>query len=200
MTFSVNEVAALDYAVLTVSMDNYDAIAGLQFDVVSDNGFTLDGDFVKVSSRATGLEITAGQIDKKTLRVVGIMKGGTIPKGDGGLMTIGLIPVQSLTPGNSHLKVSNVKLSSSTMVNRYAGPAEQNVPFKVINSDASSLGDINNDGVVDNLDLTLVADYIMGRLGKDIDLEKADANGDGVINAADLVVIANYIKGSRISP
>ena len=74
------------------------------------------------------------------------------------------------------------------------------VSFKVINSDASSLGDINNDGVVDNLDLTLVADYIMGRLGKDIDLEKADANGDGVINAADLVVIANYIKGSRMSP
>ena len=200
MTFSVNEVAALDYAVLTVSMDNHDAIAGLQFDVVSDNGFTLDEDFVKVSSRATGLEITAGQIDKKTLRVVGIMKEGTIPKGDGVLMIIGLIPVQSLTPGDAYLKVSNVKLSSSTMMNRYAGPAEQNVSFKVINSDASSLGDINNDGAVDNLDLTLVADYIMGRLGVEIDQEKADANGDGVINAADLVVIANYIKGSRMSP
>ena len=47
------------------------------------------------------------------------------------------------------------------------------------------LGDINGDGVVNVLDLTLVA-QAMGTDSRD-----ADVNADGVVNVFDLVVVAN---------
>ena len=45
--------------------------------------------------------------------------------------------------------------------------------------------DVNGDGVVNILDLTLVAQ------GFGTDSLKADVNGDGVVNVFDLVFVAN---------
>ncbi len=194
MTFNVNELAAQDYVWLTVSLDNYEPIGGLQFDVVSDNGFILDTDHVELFSRSTNLEMSAGMIDKKTLRVVGYMKEGIMTKGSGKVVTIGLIPAKKLNPGTASLKVCNMKLSSTTLVNRYAGPAEQTVSFKVIDTLVKFLGDVNNDGAVDNQDLTLVADYIMGQRGEKFNVDRLDVNGDTLINVADIVAIAKYIN------
>ena len=51
-------------------------------------------------------------------------------------------------------------------------------------------GDVNGDGVVNILDLTLVAAYF----GKTVDptqVPNPDANGDGIVNIMDLVLVAN---------
>lgn len=51
-------------------------------------------------------------------------------------------------------------------------------------------GDANNDGKVDNDDLTITEEYILGKMPDGFYLEAADTNDDGNINAADLVGIA----------
>ena len=47
--------------------------------------------------------------------------------------------------------------------------------------------DVNQDGEINILDLTLVADD----LGKNATQTQTDINGDGVVNILDLVIIAN---------
>ena len=194
MTFSIDDAATLNYVKLTVSMDNYDAIGGLQFDVVSDDGYTLDNLGVEATSRATGISMTGGQIDKKTLRVVGVLVGSTIDKGNGKVVTIGLLPSRRLTPGTANLTIKNMKMSSTTMVNRYVGPAEQTVSFMVIDSETLLPGDINRDGTVDSQDINLLVDYIMYKKLNGLDFDRLDVNKDTKVNAADIVAVTRYMK------
>ena len=194
MTFSIDDAATLNYVKLTVSMDNYDAIGGFQFDVVSDDGYTLDNLGVEATSRATGISMTGGQIDKKTLRVVGVLVGSTIDKGNGKVVTIGLLPSRRLTPGTANLTIKNMKMSSTTMVNRYVGPAEQTVSFTVIDSETLLPGDINRDGTVDSQDINLLVDYIMYKKLNGLDFDRLDVNKDTKVNAADIVAVTRYMK------
>lgn len=194
MTFSIDDAATLNYVKLTVSMDNYDAIGGLQFDVVSDDGYTLDNLGVEATSRATRISMTGGQIDKKTLRVVGVLVGSTIDKGNGKVVTIGLLPSRRLTPGTANLTIKNMKMSSATMVNRYVGPAEQTMSFTVIDSETLLPGDINRDGTVDSQDINLLVDYIMYKKLNGLDFDRLDVNKDTKVNAADIVAVTRYMK------
>ena len=194
MTFSVDEVATLNNVRLTISTDNYDAIGGFQFDVVSDDSYTLDNLNVEATSRATGISMTGGQIDKRTLRVFGVLVGGTIAKGNGKVVTIGLLPSRRLTPGSANLTISNMKMSSSTMVERYVGPAQQTVSFTVIDSETLLPGDINRDGTVDSQDINLLVDYIMYKKLNGLELDRLDVNKDTKVNAADIVVVTSYMK------
>ena len=57
------------------------------------------------------------------------------------------------------------------------------------------LGDTNGDGIVNILDLVLVASQI-GQSGE----TGADMNGDGVVNVLDLVLVANGISGVAAAP
>ncbi len=52
-------------------------------------------------------------------------------------------------------------------------------------------GDINGDGQINILDLTLVAQ----NLGVALTLPQADVNGDGQVNILDLIVVANLFEG-----
>jgi len=54
------------------------------------------------------------------------------------------------------------------------------------------LADINLDGKVDDSDLSIIVDCIMGRDTEHLGL--ADLNEDGVVNAADIVKFVNLPK------
>ena len=55
------------------------------------------------------------------------------------------------------------------------------------------LGDVNDDGTVDDKDIAAVIRYILEGDSEGFNFAKADMNGDGVINVADIVLI-NAIK------
>ena len=57
------------------------------------------------------------------------------------------------------------------------------------------LGDVNDDGIVNILDLVFIASQI-GQSGE----TSADLNGDGVVNILDLVLVANGISGVAAAP
>ena len=54
-------------------------------------------------------------------------------------------------------------------------------------------GDVNGDGIVDETDVKLIADYIMGKLPENFNVDEADVNEDGDVNVADIVQIVNKI-------
>ncbi|MEJ6951311.1 glycoside hydrolase family 48 protein [Natronospora cellulosivora (SeqCode)] len=55
-------------------------------------------------------------------------------------------------------------------------------------------GDLNGDGVINSLDMTLLQRYILTMIGEsDIVPGSADVNGDGVVNSLDVVALRNII-------
>ena len=58
-------------------------------------------------------------------------------------------------------------------------------------------GDANSDGVVDDIDVKSVSEYIMGNITKDFDKDAADVNLNGIIDVADIVEIVKIIKAKK---
>lgn len=61
-------------------------------------------------------------------------------------------------------------------------------------------GDVNGDGNVDEEDLSLIVQAIMGQLSNEDLRKKTDINHDGKVDAADLVALTNLILYGKIVP
>ena len=57
-------------------------------------------------------------------------------------------------------------------------------------------GDINNDGMVTQEDISLLADYILNPTDPDFSFYRADMNNDNAIDVYDMIAIRNYIDGN----
>ena len=67
------------------------------------------------------------------------------------------------------------------------------------------IGDLNNDGVINVLDITLLERYIAGLsvstpLSQEEFLRRADVNGDGVVNSLDITAMERLIAGNGEPP
>ena len=61
------------------------------------------------------------------------------------------------------------------------------------------LGDVNGDGVISIIDVTMLVDYIMGEHSRDFVEENADANQDNIVSITDLTETVNKILGNDSS-
>lgn len=57
------------------------------------------------------------------------------------------------------------------------------------------LGDADNDGLINIMDVTAVINYILGKMPSPFDVINADANVDGLVNISDVTDIINIILG-----
>ena len=55
------------------------------------------------------------------------------------------------------------------------------------------MGDVNNDGLVNDADIVALADYILNPVDDSFPVNQADMNGDKVIDVYDIVALRNYI-------
>jgi len=63
-------------------------------------------------------------------------------------------------------------------------------------SSTPTLGDVNDDGVLDEADLIAIANHIVGNPPTGTFIEdRADINGDGTINVEDVTHLANFLNG-----
>ena len=69
---------------------------------------------------------------------------------------------------------------------------------------ASHPGDVDNDGVIDAADISLLRRYIAAEdknaflsENPDFNEDNADVNGDGIINAEDVALLRRYVAGFR---
>ena len=80
-------------------------------------------------------------------------------------------------------------------------PAETNALLKAFPTDGlvigSVRGDANGDGMVTMLDVTFVANAILGKPDATFDKIGGDANEDGVIGMSDVMYIINYVLNGK---
>ena len=194
MAVSTPDVATTGNLTIEISLNNYDAITGIQFDVQYPTQYEVfDGNF-SVSGRATGMTAATRQIDEQTLRCFCYsLAGAGVEAGSGKVMTLKLRPVgDNALAGNYHVSVSNVKLGTSELTDKYAGGNLQ-TSFNVLEV---LMGDVNSDGDVTAQDASLVLQAVAAKIELSaIQRHAADVNNDGDITAQDASLILQYVAG-----
>ena len=111
-------------AKVEVDLNVYDAVSGLQFDLVYPSQYyeTFEDNAV-VADRAQGMTVTYREIDDQTVRYFCyLLNGQDIPSGNGQLMTILLRPKNDGVPeGTYQVAMKNVKIGTSELADKYAG-------------------------------------------------------------------------------
>lgn len=191
MTVSGAEAFANEEARLTVAIDNYDDVTGLQFDVTCPPQYEAGS--CQVAARAAGMTVTARQVGENTWRYFCYFLTETgISTGSGTVMTLQLTPVTTpVAVGTYQVSVTNIKMGVSNLSDKYAGNDLQTT-FSV---KAGLRGDANGDGEVNVTDIMAVANSILGIQMQIFDETAADVNRDGDVNVTDIMGIANIILG-----
>ena len=118
------DVSAFENMKVEVSVNTYDPIVGMQFDLTYPGQYyePFDGNYT-LESRAEGMTVTYRQIDNNTLRFFCyFLTGSGIAAGDGKVMTIEMKPKGEYVPGGEYTAgVKDIKLGTSEMANKYAG-------------------------------------------------------------------------------
>lgn len=190
LSFSAENAFTGEDVALTIEMDNYDAISGIQFDITSSDEYYIDVSKIELEERANGLNLTVQQIDESTLRLVGYLMNGSIASSSGKLMTVYLTPAEDLTDGTHQLTISNMLLGDNDLKNKYEGPAQQSTAFLV---QSYILGDANGDRTVNVLDVVTTVNRILEKELEVFVFNAADINADNIINVNDIVGIVNII-------
>ena len=80
-----------------------------------------------------------------------------------------------------------------------AGDATEEILYKDINmiTFEDGIGDVNDDGHVNETDVIVLVEYIMGNEPDEFNEDAADVNGDGYVNIADVVALTDLIAASK---
>lgn len=193
---SANNVFRNGNLEVNVSVDNYDVMTGLQFDLVYPGQYfePFDNNYL-LTDRATGMTVTTRVIDSDTLRCFCyFLTGGQVAAGDGKMMTMTLQPINGNAPaGNYNVSLTNIKFGTSEMDNKYAGSLTLQDGFEVVDA---LRGDVNIDENITAQDASLVLQSVAGKIGLGSTANKtADVNGDGQVTAQDASLILQYVAG-----
>ena len=194
LSTDVTPVHLGDTFTLRLSANDVTDLAGWQTDISFDPAVleaveVNEGDFLSVESGDTFF--LQGTIDNAAGKIAGIstakLKGGGTGTG-----TLLLVTFKAKAVGETRVTFSNFFAGSSS------GEAIlSDVPEIVITIEDRKYPawDVNQDGLVNVLDLILVAQH----LGADASVNpQADVNGDGTINVLDLIVVAQRLGESTV--
>lgn len=81
-------------------------------------------------------------------------------------------------------------MSPTSLIISYENPDGIRLPVTT-----ALLGDADNDGLINIMDVTAVINYILGKMPSPFDIINADANVDGLVNISDVTEIINIILG-----
>ena len=162
-------------ATLSISYDSQltltNAVSGATFSKLS---FTAPGKFTNPSSFLWDSE--SGQIND-----------------DGTMLTLTFAVAEDATP-NDNMNV-NVSYYPGDIYNENM----DSVNLQTVNGCVTVIdykpGDVNDDGLINGKDVTLIRRYIVGGYNLEINESAAEVNEDGRINGKDVTVIRRYIVG-----
>ena len=185
-----------DTFILDIRAENVSDLAGWQFDLAFDRAIlevvdVSEGDFLNTSGGSTFFQ--SGRIDNAAGKIIGLKTALLSDDGVSGSGTILQVQFKAKSEGETSLALQNFLFGSFTGENIPAGPLD--ITFAV--KERLLTGDVNRDGVVNILDLILVA----RQLGKSVPANSpVDINGDGVVNIFDLTLVAQGIGGAAAPP
>ena len=124
MEIKTADIFVEDMLTIDVSLNTYDPITGLQFDVTYPHEVyePFDGN-VSLEARAQGMTVTAREVATGTLRYFCyFLDGNGIAAGSGKAFSIKMKPVGEEAPeGQYGVSIKNIKLGTSEMADKYAG-------------------------------------------------------------------------------
>ncbi len=164
-------------------MQNDVAIAGLQF-VINDSPNYLN--LIDVSGgTAENYNFTLSSSEDGT--ILGFTLTGTnIPAGSGDLLI-------ATFDNNNTDQIFDLCLSDPVFSDTNANGVSVTLGDCVeMDFSSSLLGDINDDGVINVLDVVVLVNIV---LGIEDEIPAGDLNSDGVINVLDVVILVNMILG-----
>ena len=144
-----------------------------------------EGDFLSMDDRSAFFE--AGQIDNATGSITGLSGAVIGESGVTGSGTLFSITFEAKAAGEGWLRLSEDRVGASNG-NRIRYGLD--IPPVIV----ESTYDLNGDGKVNILDLTLVAQ----NLGNDN--PQADVNGDGAVDVFDLIAVAQRLNNTPQAP
>ncbi|MCY3553269.1 MAG: cohesin domain-containing protein [Candidatus Poribacteria bacterium] len=153
------------------------------------------------------------EFDATTLRYVESTNGDYLPKGaffvppvsEGNTVTLASTALGGKSDGSGTLatitfevvaaKASTVRLSDVLLTDSEGGSSTPQIENADITEPPKLPEDVNKDGVVNIIDLTLVASSF-GKSGQN----SADVNGDGIVNIIDLTLVAAAFGNTAAAP
>lgn len=192
LSFTAPDIYTDEDLAVTVSMSNYDAINGLQFDVEYPSTYYEPTDELVTTARSAGLSVSQRSISANTVRYFFYsLSDAEISAGDGDVLTFKLHAKGDTPAGSYTLRITNVKLGTADMVNKYAG-TNITSNFKVKDY---TTGDVNRDGYVDSGDVMAIYSSMAGHSSQEIQ-SRSDVNNDGQVDSGDIMAIYNIMAGN----
>ena len=187
---AIDWVNAGDKFGLDLMVEDSTDLAGWQFDIAFNPGVlsavsVTEGDFLSKDGGNTFFE--AGEIDNTDGEITGM--GGVLISRSGisGAGALFSIIFEAKAAGEGQLRLRNVKLGSDNRTR---------IPYEIITNPiiVEKSYDVNGDGEVNILDLTLVSQNF-GQSNP-----QADANGDGTVDIFDLIAVAQDLATPSLAP
>ena len=169
---------------LKVGMDNYTTdLVGMQFDVQWTNAMHYES--VKASDRWNNEHITAIPINDNTLRVVAYTIPSTAISGNSGeLMRLHFTCDDEAYEGTT-VRIDSISLSNTKGEQK---SSIQDLAMKIV-----KMGDVNDDGVIDVTDVTMLINRVLGTKSANFHESAADMNGDTVLDVTDVTLLINKV-------
>lgn len=169
---------------LKVGMDNYTTdLVGMQFDVHWTSAMHYES--VKASDRWNNEHITAIPINDNTLRVVAYTIPSTAISGNSGeLMRLHFTCDDEAYEGTT-VKIDSISLSNTKGEQK---SSLQDLAMKIV-----KMGDVNDDGVIDVTDVTMLINRVLGTKSTNFQESVADMNGDTVLDVTDVTLLINKV-------
>lgn len=190
LTVTADDSYQNDDVLVHVSLSNYDAIRGFQFDITATEEYTINATDIRKTERGQGLNVSTNRVDETTLRVVAYLMDGEIASGEGELLTLRLTPTAEQTLGLHQVTVKNVRLGTAELENKNAGAATQQTAYTATEL---VVGDVNHDGSVSVIDVISTINHILQDAPTVFSRKAADVNGDGDISVVDVIGIIDII-------
>lgn len=169
---------------LKVGMDNYTPdLVGMQFDVHWTNAMHYES--VKASDRWNNEHVTAIPINDNTLRVVAYTIPSTAISGNSGeLMRLHFTCNDEAYEGTT-VRIDSISLSNTKGEQK---SSIQGLAMKIV-----KMGDVNDDGVIDVTDVTMLINRVLGTKSTNFHESVADMNGDTVLDVTDVTLLINKV-------
>ena len=169
---------------LKVGMNNYTTdLVGMQFDVHWTNAMHYES--VKASDRWNNEHITAIPINDNTLRVVAYTIPSTAISGNSGeLMRLHFTCDDEAYEGTT-VRIDSISLSNTKGEQK---SSIQDLAMKIV-----KMGDVNDDGVIDVTDVTMLINRVLGTKSANFHESAADMNGDTVLDVTDVTLLINKV-------
>lgn len=192
LSFTAPDIYKDEDLAVTVSMSNYDAINGLQFDMEYPSTYYEPTDELVTTARSAGLSVSQRSISANTVRYFFYsLSDAEISAGDGDVLTFKLHAKGDTPAGNYTLRITNIKLGTADMVNKYAGT---NITSS-FNVNSYLIGDVNRDGFVDSGDVMAIYSSMAGNSDPEIQ-SRSDVNSDGQVDSGDIMAIYSIMAGN----